>query len=92
MAVSNEDGSPIIFTASGDVTTKSFLIDSLRWVGATTAGDTCVIKDGNGKEIFKSIANGANFIDGWVWKRNWLYGVTITQMTSGTVYIYKAAN
>lgn len=91
MAVSNEEGSPIIFTASGDVSTYSFIMDSLRWVGAGTAGDVCNIHDSNGNLVFASEANGANFIDGWVWKRNWVYGITITQMTSGTVYIYKAA-
>jgi len=92
MSVTNEEGSPVIFTASGDVSTKSFIMDSLRWVGAGAAGDACVVKDGNGAEVFKSQANGANFIDGWVWKRKWMHGVEVSTMTSGTLYIYKAAN
>jgi hypothetical protein len=92
MSVSNEDGSPVVFTASGDVSTKAFIMDSLRWVGATAAGHSIVLKDGNGIEVFKSEANGANFIDGWVWKRKWMHGVEVSSMTSGTLYIYKAAN
>ena len=92
MAVTGEDGGTMIFTASGDVTTKSFILDSIRWVGAGTAGDTLVIKNSDGYEVFKSVANGANFIDGWIWKRQWMEGLTVTTMTSGTLYVYKAAN
>lgn len=89
MAVSGEDSNTMIFTASGDVTTRTFIMDSLRWVGGASAGDQLVVQDGDGNEIFKSLANGSNFIDGWVWSRKYMGGLSVNKMTSGTLYVYR---
>ena len=43
--------------------TRSVKVKSLRWLGATTAGHTCIIKDGGGRLRWKSIASGNNFLD-----------------------------
>ena len=38
-------------------------VKGLRWVGASNAGDSCIIKDTNGCIVWESVANGANFIE-----------------------------
>lgn len=36
---------------------------NLRWVGATTAGHTCLIKDNAGRVVWRSVAGGANYVE-----------------------------
>lgn len=84
------DSNIIEITSSTDVVTGQMILASCRWVGATTANHGCVWTDLDGKPIFKSFANGANFIDGWVFPRKMVNGLKSTQMDSGTIMFYKA--
>ena len=88
MAVTGTGTGVINFSASTDSIVDVNIISSLRWVGATTAGHLCRITDGAGNVIFTSEADGANFIDGWVFERKWVNGIIISSMNSGAVQIY----
>ena len=60
-------GNPwVIDTASATpVTTDDVYLDTIRWVGATTAGHQALVKDNKPSPdtLYESLANGANFID-----------------------------
>lgn len=88
MAVTGTDTGVVNFSAAADSITGVNILSSLRWVGATAAGDVCQIHDGQGHLIFSSEADGANFIDGWVFDHKWVSGIVITTMDSGSVQIY----
>jgi hypothetical protein len=77
-------------TSSTDVVTQTMLIASCRWWGAAAAGQTCSWTDLSGNPIFDSKANGANFIDGWVFGRRMVNGLKSTAMDSGSITFYRA--
>lgn len=74
-------------TAQGDKVTKNMKITYVRWIGATTAGHQCIVKDLGGEEIFPSQADGANFTDIQYIGR-WFDGFEVTTKGSGTVYVF----
>jgi hypothetical protein len=88
MAVTGSGTGVINFSASNDSIVGVNILSSLRWVGATTAGHLCVVTDAAGNVIFTSEADGANFIDGWVFDHKWVNGITIASMNSGALQIY----
>jgi len=88
MAVTGSLTNIIEFTAAADAVTGLKLLVSIRWSGATTAGHQCVVSDSAGNVVFRSEANGANFIDGWVFDRKTVDGLVITTLGSGTVTAY----
>jgi hypothetical protein len=92
MAVTGTMGGVINFTASNDMLTGNFLLDSCRWVGATAAGQLCLVTDLKGNPVFVSEANGANFVDGWVFKRKSVDGIYISSMNSGSFQVYRSGN
>ncbi len=64
MAVTiNYQNKKVILTAAADEAEGVFIPAFYRYVGATAAGHQAILQDENGKELFKSEANGANFID-----------------------------
>lgn len=75
-------------TSSTDVITGIYVLDSCRWVGATTAGHACVMTDSSGNVLFTSVANASNFIDGWAFKSKWVDGIAFSAMDSGTMDLY----
>jgi hypothetical protein len=77
-------------TASGDQITTLFIMDSCRWVGATAAGDKCLFTNLNGDIVWRSEADGPNFVDGWVFDSKWMNGAVMSSMNSGTMQIYEA--
>lgn len=90
MAVTNAIGI-IKMTAAADAVTGKMKIDFIRWVGATTAGHSLVLKDTAGNTIFESVADGANFID--VHRVPIVVdGVDLDTMGSGTLYLYLNAS
>lgn len=92
MAVSGTGTGVLKFTASGDTIEGIFILDSLRWIGAGAAGDRCSLADSaSGLPIFESEADGANFIDGWVFGHQWVNGITIATMESGALNVYVSA-
>lgn len=88
MAVTGTDTGVLNFSASTDSYAGVCILSSLRWVGATTAGHKCRITDGASNVLFTSEADGANFIDGWVFDKKWANGIYIASMNSGAVQIY----
>lgn len=90
MAVTGTGTGVYNFTASGDVATGVFILSSLRWVGATAAGQLCLVTDGSDNVIFAGEADGANFTDGWVFDNKWVNNITIASLNSGSVQIYEA--
>lgn len=90
MAVTGTGTGIYDFSASNDALATIVIMDSCRWVGASAAADMCLVTDGSGNVLFKSEADGANFIDGWVFDYKWANGVIISSMNSGTFQLYLA--
>ena len=90
MAVTGTGTRVLTITSSTDAlsTGTVYLVDSIRWVGATAAGHSCEVCDGAGNVIFYSVANAANFVDGWVFDEKWIDGLEFTTMSSGQVTLY----
>lgn len=78
----------IIDTASASVIFAGLVMAcTFRWIGATTAGHQCVVKDGTGRVVYAAIANAANFVDeGWCEVN--FRGLIVDTLGSGTLYIY----
>jgi hypothetical protein len=90
MAVTGIDTNVFQVTSSTDVIDRHMIISSCRWIGATTAGHTCEVTDLGGNPLFRSEANGANFIDGWVFNRKSVDGIMFSSMQSGYMQFYKS--
>lgn len=58
----NLDSNPWILDTAATITTDRVRCN-LRWVGASTAGHTCVIKDTAGRVVWRSVASGANYVE-----------------------------
>ena len=85
-------GNPwIIDTASGSaILTSMAQVRSFRWTGGTTAGHSCVVQDQNGKVVWDSFANGANFLDEKVFEERHgrtVNGLIVPTLGSGKLYI-----
>ena len=80
-----------IDTASGTAvsTDNNLQIKFVRWVGAATAGDQCVIQDEDATTFWDAFANATNYTerDELNLKRN---GIIVPTLDSGTLYIYFA--
>lgn len=89
MAVTGTGTGMFKFTASGDSVAGVYILDSLRWVGAGAAGDRCSVQSSDkGNVIFEAEADGANFTDGWVFRHQWVNGITVATMQSGALNVY----
>ena len=74
-------------------TTDRIRIHSLRWLGGTTAGHACQVEDNNGEIIWRSLANGANFIDAAKFGAGNgadFAGFELAVIDSGILYVYYA--
>jgi len=78
------------------LTTDIVQVLKVRWVGAVGAGDTITLQDQNSNVVWSAKAAAANYteIDTFAMDRladfaayRW-NGVKISQITSGTIYIY----
>lgn len=76
-------------TAAGDSLSGTLHVSYVRWVGATTAGHECILRerDGTGVIVFASLADGDNFLDVMAIKR-WLHGFYVDVLDSGVLYVY----
>lgn len=96
MAVTGIETGIFEITSSTDVVSRVMNLSSCRWVGATAAGDICYVTDSGGNPIFYSEANGANFVDGWVFGFKVVGGLVFSTekggsgLDSGTITFYKA--
>ena len=72
---------------SGSVIDRGF-----RWVGGSTAGHTCVVKDGNDLVVWESLATAANFKDESRFDNDRGLavpnGLVVSTISSGKLYIY----
>lgn len=59
---------------------------TIRWVGATTAGHKCVVKDAAGEVKWEDVASGANYVTEGRIEIDW-NGVAVTTLDSGKLYI-----
>jgi hypothetical protein len=91
MAVTGTGTGVYTLTASDDIATGLFILNSIRWVGATAAGEQCIVMDEASHSIFIGEADGANFTDGWVFDRLWCNNPRAKLMDSGTLQIYMSA-
>ena len=89
MAVSNTKKSPLIMTALNDQDTRAFHITWIRWNGnaSTVADETLEVSDLDGNVIWRSVADGKNFID-MEPVFDTYRGVKVTDRTSGEVLVY----
>ena len=101
LAIANDlTGNPwVVDTASATpITTDDVYLDTIRWVGATTAGHQAIVKDNKGTPdtIYEGLASGANFIDErsfgaeYAGPRRVVGGLSVTTLGSGKLYIYFA--
>ncbi len=79
-----------IDTAAGNTTTPAatgqLTVTRVRWVGASTAGHACILKDGQGRVRWHSIASGSNYVEGDSgFAAN---GLIVDTIQSGTLYLY----
>ena len=89
MAVTGTNTGMFRFSAEGDTMAGVYFLDSVRWVGATTAGHRASIQGTvHGNTVFEAEADGANFTDGWVFHRQSINGITIATMQSGVMDVY----
>ena len=101
LAIANDlTGNPwVVDTASATpITTDDVFLDTIRWVGATTAGHQAIVKDNKTSPatVYEGLANGANFIDErsfgaeYAGPRRVVGGLAVTTLGSGKLYIYLA--
>lgn len=91
MANATDQNPWIIDTAGATVLTADRVRCNLRWVGATTAGHGCIIKNAAGKTVWESVAAGANNVEsdqlnGGGGPFNF-DGIAVTTLASGRLYI-----
>jgi hypothetical protein len=87
MAVTGEGFGIIKFTAASDASSGRKIVTYARWIGGTTAGHSCILKDGNGNVLFESEADGANFLDLMPIFRA-VDGLDVDTLDSGSLYVY----
>lgn len=86
MAITGQGTRTLKMTAAADAVTGRFKVLGIRWVGATTAGHTVVIKDVDGNIVWASVADAANFLDESIIEQ-WRDGITVDTLGSGIIYI-----
>lgn len=87
MAVTGQSIGIIRMSAAADAVTGKMKIDYIRWVGGTTAGHQCILKDTDGNTLFDSVADGAHFVDVHAIPMI-VDGIDLDTLDSGILYIY----
>ena len=81
-------GNPWRLDEAGVISTERHKIVGIRWVGATTAGHVCVLKDASGKYIWESVAAGANYVEAdTIHVQREYKGITLVTLESGVLYV-----
>jgi len=71
------------------LTSKTFTVYKIRWVGATTAGHTAVIHNEASQVIFAAEATGANYTESESFDPAQIVaGLIVPTLGSGALYIY----
>jgi hypothetical protein len=79
------------FTSTGQQIPGKQILASIVWTGATTAADTCQIKEIGGDIIWEGRANSTNTYIGITLTDQGLSslkGFEVQQISSGTVFLY----
>ena len=72
--------------SSGTVVWNGYIrMESLVWADVNAQGDSLVLQDKNGKEIFSFLSPGPGFYN--FFKPMWINGLIVQQLDSGKVYI-----
>ena len=91
MAVTQSTSIVIKMSAAADAVTGIINVNFLLWHSPTAnAGDTLLVKDAAGNVLWADNADGT-YYKNFCPLKNRVNGITITTMTSGTLYVYKAA-
>jgi len=70
------------------VTAQFTKVRSIRWVSVSaSAGEQCIIQDGDSFTLWESVANGSNYETEAFVERTWKGGFAVTTLGSGTLYI-----
>lgn len=81
---------PIIVDTAGAslVVDRTVTVRGVRWEGATTAGNEAIIQDAGDREVWKAVADAANFLheSALPWKASG--GFKVPTLDSGKLYIY----
>ena len=79
----------VIDTASAtSLTTQRIKVKGVRWIGATTAGHTCVIQDDDSKVKWASVAPSSNYVEADTPTNSTPWnGIKVPTLGSGTLYI-----
>lgn len=89
MAITNlEVGRPTMTAVSDEITGRVY-VKYIRYIGTagTAAGEVATLVDSNDKELFSTIADGAEFIDVMpVW--GIINGVKVSAITTGKFVVY----
>lgn len=77
---------------AGVITTDCILVASIRWVGASGAADTAVIKNTAGKTLWEAAAQSADHSEESIPHNECLpwNGINVTALGSGVLFIYLA--
>lgn len=77
-----------IDTASATaITTDMVDIEYIRWLGATDAGHTAIIQDGDGEEIWRADANSTDYSEESA-VRLVAKGLIVPTLGSGVLFLY----
>lgn len=78
-------------TVTGDAFVQPAQITAINWQGATTAGDTCIVRErSTGNILFKGRAVGTQTWEGIALPMHAPGGFVLSQISAGEVYVYLA--
>lgn len=87
MAVSRNGYIMVEFSSEGDTLDERLQVSYMRWLNATSANHELIVKDSSGNAIWKSVADGANFLDIHPLFRS-VNGINVDTMDSGSLMVY----
>lgn len=80
---------PVLMTAAGDQFIEPAEIRAIVWEGATTAGDTCEVREReSGAVLFRGRAITTQTYEGLVLPISAPSGFRLQQISAGTVLVY----
>lgn len=82
---------PVVMSVTGDSFVEPASIVGVLWEGATTAGDTCEIRERLSNHLlFKGRATGTQTWEGVVLRQSAPTGFKLSQISAGQVLVYLA--
>lgn len=82
---------PVIMSVVGDAFTASVTVRAINWTGATTAGDTVVLRERSTNNIiFEGRAVGTQTWEGVALNMSCPGGFFLSQISAGKVLVYLA--